>query len=73
MGLCEAIKKEAEMWEMYIQEASPLALPSRLQVRMAFENRKSYGAFLALCVVRTLDFAGWQLDTCEQDERQSSQ
>ena len=29
VGLCEAIKKEAEMWEMYIQEASPLALPSR--------------------------------------------
>ena len=57
--------------DIYSREASPLVLPSRCKSGWHLPA-KSYCAFLALCVVRTLLFAGWQLEKAEQNERQSS-
>ena len=63
--LCsQAIKKkkpntvqcDADEIDIYIQEASPLVLPIRCKSRWN-SPPKSYCAFLALCVVRSLVFA----------------
>ena len=60
------------MIDIYIQqEANPFVLSICCKSRW-HSPPKLYCAFLALCVVRTFDFAGWQLYKREQDERQSS-
>ena len=74
---CEAIKKEEELGipaskiEVYSQEANPLVLPSCCKSGWNLPL-KLYCVFLALCVVRSLGFAGWEMEEREQDERHSS-
>ena len=69
---CEAIKKEkpnkvqcdGDEIEIYLQQASPFSvsvLPIRCKSGWNLPP-KSHCVFLALCVVRTLLFAGWQLE-----------
>ena len=80
---CGAIEKEEELGmaasktEVYSQEGEPFSVPKAkpLQVRMALAAEivdVNGCAFLAVCFVRTLVFAGRRLEEREQDERQSS-
>ena len=75
---CEAIEREEKLTipasriDIYLQqEASSSVLPIRCKWGWNLPP-KSYCAFPALCVVRTLDFTGRRLEEGEQEERQSS-
>ena len=73
---CEAIKKEEELGiaaskiDIYLQqEASPFSvsvLPIRCKSGWNLPP-KSHCVFLALCVVRTLLFAGWRMDNADKN------